>query len=109
MASETKFTPGPWEIGCGFGLYGVRIDASDRAICGVSGVTRQVYNRDGSPAGEVDMPEGWANARLIAAAPELYEALVCLLARAENELADPEDVHEVVFAKATISKARGEA
>lgn len=109
MASNTKFTPGPWEIGCGFGLYGVRIDASDRAICGVSGVTRQSYNRDGSPAGEVDMPEGWANARLIAAAPDLYSVVDELDESSSywSEYCVPIGIVDRL--RAALAKARGEA
>ena len=109
MASDTKFTPGPW---CWGGMYGhesVRIEAEGGRVVGtVRDSERRGLDKNGMYIYE-QTEEGRANARLIAAAPELYEALVCLLARAENELADPEDVHEVVFAKATISKARGEA
>ena len=100
MASDTKFTPGPWFINrseMGIHKYvEARIGGGmiqEVACCGPTELHEQSD----------------ANARLIAAAPELYEALVGLLARAEIELVDPEDVHEVVLAKATISKARGEA
>lgn len=50
-----------------------------------------------------------ANARLIAAAPDLLTALSELLERAQRELADPEDVPEVYGAERAIAKARGES
>lgn len=53
--------------------------------------------------------EGRANARLIAAAPDLLAALMALLERAQSELADPLDVPEIADAHAAITKATGEA
>jgi len=55
------------------------------------------------------MKQDERNARLIAAAPELLEALSSLLARAETELADAADVWEVQNARAAIAKATGES
>ena len=52
--------------------------------------------------------ESTANARLIAAAPELLDALEALCSRCESELADPADVWEMRSARAAIAKARGE-
>lgn len=49
-----------------------------------------------------------ANARLLAAAPDLLDALKALLARANKELADPEDVNEAWLAEKAIGKATGE-
>lgn len=46
-------------------------------------------------------PVSFANARLIAAAPDLLEAL-------EMMLEDPNAVENVIFAKAMIAKAKGE-
>lgn len=46
-----------------------------------------------------------ANLRLIAAAPDMLVALQNLLAMAERELADPEDVAEIAIAREAIAKA----
>jgi hypothetical protein len=66
-------TPGPWALGKGYGLHGVEVvgDNGNRMICGVIGVDRDVRDRDGRVSGSEQTAEGWANARLIAAAPEL--------------------------------------
>lgn len=50
-----------------------------------------------------------ANARLIAAAPDLLATLKALYERAIRELADPEDVPELTHAIKAIAKATGEA
>jgi hypothetical protein len=72
--NETKHTPGPWEV-----------DEDDRP--GMS-YNRQIIAKANNPAGYGTvcfMAHGWdggqdkANARLIAAAPELLEALRGLL------------------------------
>lgn len=59
MATETKgrFTPGPWHVGPHY-----KTDVESRF-----GRIAQV--------GQLNAPEAIANARLIAAAPELYDAL----------------------------------
>jgi hypothetical protein len=66
------FTPGPWRI-CGqYNAVKDEIGAEGRAVATVW--TRQISRRvDGTDAEA--WPEGEANARLIAAAPVMYEAL----------------------------------
>lgn len=73
-----RHTPGPWKTKSKFGPRSASIVARswDQVVAKV--FTRK-YNTDGvisdgRPAIEAD-PEGEANARLIAAAPELLEAL----------------------------------
>ena len=51
------------------------------------------------------MPEGQANARLIAAAPELYEALVDLIGFVFH---GKKDRQAILRATAALAKARGE-
>lgn len=46
-----------------------------------------------------------ANAKLMAAAPELLEALEACMARITNEVADAEFLDEVEQARAAIAKA----
>ena len=70
--SETKFTPGPWETDFfnveDQGVYMVR-DSLNQAVCQCF----TQYPFAGKPG--ITDDEAEANANLIAAAPELYEAL----------------------------------
>jgi hypothetical protein len=66
MANETKHTPGPWHV-----AFGGK-DTDDYAIIGSKFSERAICNME--PRDYVQ-----ANARLIAAAPELLEALKGLL------------------------------
>lgn len=75
--SEAKFTPGPWHVPTGpfVGGLSVEVRADDYFIkCPGSGgamsLTQTVCKLDWSETEEWE-----ANAHLIAAAPELYEAL----------------------------------
>lgn len=71
--SETKFTPGPWEVnpklytGQDGGKHGYFEIAANRGMFWIARVL-------GFSAGE-DIEQFKANARLIAAAPDMYEAL----------------------------------
>lgn len=98
-----KFTPGPWEV--------VADERYDPFFCADKIVGYDVK----SSAGEVVGSEGisgdseinLANARLIAAAPELIEALEYCLDCLGDEFALPADCQN--NARAAIAKARGEA
>lgn len=69
MSTETKFTPGPWQF------------VNGRQIRSAKDQIAQVWMmRNG---------EGVANARLIAAAPELYEALRVFIEWRDKERAGP--------------------
>ena len=102
---ETKYTPGPWEIRkSGF------IMAPDGAGQGDDVYIAEILIGPDSP--EVD--EAKANARLIAAAPDLLEALVYLaeevgrLMEWNDYIEDPdvEDAYENAFM--VIAKAKGD-
>jgi hypothetical protein len=99
----TKHTPGPWIIS------GSSIWNSD--------THRAIYASGRKPVNERD-EEGQANARLIAAAPEMLAALEALTSwaiEAQKRLpvetwSDLENhgTIEIIEAKAAIAKARGE-
>lgn len=91
--SESKFTPGPWYVG---GKYTVRISISSSDwICR----TRDNHH------GHIDI-EDEANARLIAAAPDMYEAIKKTLGldASEGYWLHPDAVKSLC---AAIAKAEG--
>ena len=96
-----KHTPGPWRVV--EGMLRFVMDARDRAICEIA------HSRDFTkPA-----PDGAANARLIAAAPDLLEALEACLdddyafnSRTKDRAAALIDAKH--NARVAIAKARGE-
>lgn len=105
-AEKLKHTPGPWKLK---GLNPPRIyaDEGKEIICQCDSM------------GEMTQSQEKANARLIAAAPELLAALELLLPMAEKFCnnagngADGQGLAEhsvyVIQARAAIAKAKGEA
>jgi hypothetical protein len=100
--TQNKFTPGPWQYWTGSlsrspGIYGPRVPNKDRNwIADI---------RVGDPKVQE------ANAQLIAAAPEMYEALEWLLPIAETYLRlapNHPDNAKVESARFALRKARGE-
>ena len=89
-----KHTPGPWHVGMKPGPI--------------------VYGEDGAQVAPLHVPmvpkeENRANARLIAAAPELLEALENLLEHVENRDALGAYWADPMAARAAIAKAKGES
>lgn len=107
-------TPGPWSVGAQNDMLFIidRAPAAnndypdhnaDRAVIA------HVYD-------EARGHDGIANASLIAAAPELYAALVAVLAWAapiagdnQNDVAAQKEISAIDLANAALAKARGEA
>jgi hypothetical protein len=89
---SAAFTPGPWKP------EGFSVRSSARAIALVHPDTSVSPN---DSLGIVD-----ANARLIAAAPDMFNVLTLLLATEPDDAAGMADVH--ADAKAALAKARGE-
>lgn len=116
--SEAKFTPGPWWACIGpdqpvpyyRGLVAMLGAYRDQFISIVTG-------KNGSQAGHECSSEEWrANAHLIAAAPDLYEALY-LCMQTLDQYADVSSINEdcpnaamtaMMRAKEVLAKARGE-
>lgn len=85
-----KHTPGPWRQGGGYdGIIGILApedgDGASKVVC-------DVFERD----------EQQANAKLIAAAPDLLEALVALLAAKDL---GAHEFNAIDLAEAAIAKA----
>ena len=103
---KTKHTPGPWMVH----TYDVNLGPYNKALdVGTSGraVAKVIGEFENPKVGD----QARANARLIAAAPELLEALEAVTRRLEHVLhkngisALPTDIKN---ARAAIAKARGE-
>ena len=105
--SKTEFTPGPWVSSAGHIYKTGKDGANIAAVSEPRAETHVGY----TPVrlGSKDADEAFANAHLIAAAPELYEALDELTnysGGASNALEDPYVMERV---EAALSKARGES
>lgn len=98
--SETKHTPGPWSVNeCHVYRYD---DEYDETICDTSGAPTEAAFMSDVP----DRAE--ANARLIAAAPELLEACKRLMGRAFVGSHTPREQDPLwKLAHAAIAKAEG--
>lgn len=108
QARHTKSnpTPGPWTLGhrniakCdGFRFHRFPISGSGQAIASVW---------DGSADRDLGFGNGEANARLIAAAPELLAALQFAVDTEQAGWEGEEEPSWMKVARATIAKARGE-
>ena len=100
--TKTKWTPGPWATGKRTKNGYRKIDTFGLRSDPHYGLAKVVIELDGEP-----YKEGDANASLIAAAPDLYEALNRLLAnyRADGSEASTRDIE---IARSALAKARGE-
>lgn len=101
MSNDTKFTPPPWNVSTWIEQPNNRTKPMVAAV----GVTVAITHP--SPICQQDECE--ANAHLIAAAPELYEALI--QARSELEeiaLAEIGEPYNSPKINAALAKARGE-
>ena len=107
--SERKWTPGPWVVYDFPGTYWPGIDAKLTSI-----ITWGEFEETNGVQGN-SLEEAKANAQLIAAAPDLYEALeqardtILELINARNSEAEGSDEDWVGGINAALSKARGEA
>lgn len=99
----TKHTPGPWVANdqhSGSEIWRIESDGG-------------VYANDGYIIASLFGPDAKANARLMAAAPELLDLVRDMVAEVVdyatiNNLGDPEKQHNVKWARALIAKATGE-
>ena len=105
---KMKHTPGPWIYGPETGPDCTRIDAENgRVIAAVR--SREITSWEQSRPIYSWSEEGAANASLIAAAPELLEALETLLGFVENKRF-PDTIYvrnAINEAEALIAKATG--
>lgn len=105
---EAKPTPGTWMVGLD-SIGSPVIKAAKCTVATVSwcGFTMGDWQKGGAKA-EVKRLEITANARLLAAAPELLEALEALLVFVDHDSEDGMlQCVETVMARDAITKARG--
>jgi hypothetical protein len=118
-----KHTPGPWRYEAGGGhAYNRIVGADSVQVSGwpepINGVSNASYSdRICENLGDINLPGPAANARLIAAAPEMYEALCAALPLLEFEVetrGDSDSDYEfparsaLDAVRAAIAKATGE-
>lgn len=95
--SERKWTPGPWETERGDRRWRVSINGQNW-----EGLAKVVVRMEHD---QTDREDGWANARLIAAAPELYEALRDVESLVVSYCGNGSDLHITV--KKALASAEG--
>lgn len=107
MTTETKFTPGPWKVWSDDEVYsdsgGEKLVVVPDSACG-----RDVYGTD-----MVSRDESKRNAHLIAAAPDLYEALEEIEEAARQVMEGVMSISSLDVERrkaiAALAKARGES
>jgi len=107
MSSETKFTPGPWLVPDQTWRRELTVEVSgdERIKCPGSGGAMS-YTETVCTLNWSGTDEWIANAHLISAAPDMYEALTCLLGIShEGEMYGA----RVDIAMEALRKARGES
>lgn len=107
QARGAGHTKGPWLYGASYGNDSVRIETPDGKIIGAIRNQRMIGQEQGRPVYEWD-DEGDANARLIAAAPDLLAALEAAQDAIEADLHDGPTLRQIKAAIAK-AKAKGEA
>jgi hypothetical protein len=90
-------TPGPWHVGADIGVGRLEINGPDgRTIACVLDLGDSNEERD-------------ANAQLIRAAPDLYEALKLVLDDAFQHFCDPINERIIASMRAAVAKVEGRA
>lgn len=102
MPNETKWTPGPW----------VMTNPGGGPVVDVAPENEIRRPLAFLPAGDRTRAENLANAALIAAAPEMYEALRDIIEQADRcMMMIPADLADSIkiFGRAALAKADGKA
>ena len=110
----SKHTPGPWETGKQNGHGGISIEANINAQIATVylGIISSNWKRGKETFARPENAEALANARLIAAAPELLEAceaaLNYMINNARSYGGDENEFPSVIKLRDAIAKATGE-
>ena len=95
-----KYTPAPWMLKFNADNQKARIQPSKELLAQGRGHIAHVYKKD-------PLDEGYANQRLIAAAPDLLEALIGMVEEDECNRPDGRPLLDCDKAYAAIKKAIG--
>ena len=104
MNNETKHTPGPWELGHELG-YGFSVAHDVAPNCGRLLVVAVCAEQAPMLGNEITREIAKANARLIAAAPQLLEACKAANLRLLQQKSTVEDADILDLLQAAITKA----
>ena len=96
--SETKFTKGPWSVG--FESEMIKSEVTEKNPGSIAIVASRPPFAFG---GAVALTWEMGNARLTAAAPDLYEALAGFVSDCDND-----ECERCIAARSALAKARGE-
>lgn len=115
MANEQKWTPGPWRVEQDTTLIWGACNPDDRTTWGMGYPIAECRITPAQwKAKRPDADEGEANAHLISAAPDMYEALKLAVDLVERDVirVRPSEYEELIAAleawNLALSKARGE-
>lgn len=111
MTQTTKHTPGPWLASISADGFAEILHKTGEKINGeeVSGTICTLTCNLGDLRGGCNFPTIEANAHLIAAAPELYEALESVIRSYIHHCPDANNGSKAIAnARTTLAKARGE-
>lgn len=100
--SENKFTPGPWSV---FNTADIFTDLGAANAEGIDAPSNDGWHIADCDMGGLGLDEVKANARLIAAAPEMYEALRKAIRFIESHVADPDITEEMEKAWVELEEA----
>ena len=107
QSKTTEHTPGPWALGHENG-HGFDVVHEIAPNCGHLLIVSECHTQKSYLGHEIDRDAAQANARLIAAAPELLEALETLAAYANGRFGrNPYGIPEYKTALQAIAKAKG--
>lgn len=119
--TDSKSTPGPWRVsGVSMQTGNISVSMEEHRIV-IAEVTNAAslgdmiagaMKRGGGSFDQGDCHTQMANARLIAAAPDLLGCLKAMVAETVeyatiNKLGDPEKQHNIKWARSIIAKAEG--
>lgn len=103
--SAAQHTPGPWRVDPD---YTGDVQSADGATeIAISWTVKHSGCQHTNPANVPSDDVAIANARLIAAAPEMLAALVNLVEFCEEVFVKPNENDDLAFARAAIAKAEG--
>lgn len=98
-ANQATHTPGPWEVVDEYDVFTIRQAGTNKEIAAI-------WCGDESPPEHAAAAEGRANARLVAAAPELLEALRGMLDDYRTDSCTFPECYSCLMSEAALKRTR---